>query len=112
MGETLDLALEEKLDTLDPLRHLRNDEELDDADIVPLQPLSIHNQTLDLSYPSAHSAAPNSISIRLAIDATPGCGGITWPAGEVGHDVLSQFVSSVYEKVLRLNPGPFNIHSP
>lgn len=88
MAETLDLALEEKLDALDPLRHLRNDAELDAADIVPRQPPSVHNQTLDLSFPPAAALVSNPIAIRLAVDASPGCGGIAWPAGEVGRVVL------------------------
>lgn len=80
MSDTLDLALEEKLDALDPLRHLRKDD-----DIVPVQPPSIHNQTLELSFPPAHSLLlVKPIHIQLSIDASPGCGGIAWPAGEVG----------------------------
>lgn len=76
-----ELAIEEQLDALDPLRHLRNDDELD---IVPPQPPSIHNQTLELVFPSTTPDGP--VSIRLLVDASPGCGGIAWPAGEVGLD--------------------------
>lgn len=69
------LALEEQLDAIDPLRHLRQHDELD---LVPAQPPSVHNQTLELAFPP--------VSIRLLVDASPGCGGIAWPAGEVGRD--------------------------
>lgn len=95
-----EFALEEKLDALDPLRHLRDDEELDGADIVPLQPLSIHNQTLDLSFPSAGVGVPNPISIRLVVDASPGCGGIAWPAGEVGRDVQPPVIFPLRDDLL------------
>lgn len=78
-----ELALEEQLDALDPLRHLRNDDELD---IVPPQPPSILNQSLELAFPSSGVDVPDPISIRLVVDASPGCGGIAWPAGEVGLD--------------------------
>ncbi len=81
-----DLALEEKLDALDPLRHLRNDDG-DERDIVPIQPPSIHNQTLELTFPTAGSLNAEGVFqvlIRLLVDASPGCGGIAWPAGEVG----------------------------
>ena len=76
-----ELALEEQLDAVDPLRHLRQHDELD---LVPAQPPSVHNQTLQFAFPpDTH----NAVSIRLLVDASPGCGGIAWPAGEVGLDV-------------------------
>ena len=89
----LDLALEEKLDELDPLRHLRDDPDLDSGDsatsdsIVPAQPPSILDQTIELTFPCptnevSHEGDTN-VAIRLAVDASPGCGGIAWPAGEV-----------------------------
>lgn len=71
----LSLAVEEQLDVLDPLRHLRND------DIVPAQPPSVLNQTLELCFPSS---ANDPVTVQLVVDASPGCGGIAWPAGEVG----------------------------
>ncbi|KAI0347028.1 hypothetical protein BDW22DRAFT_1321329 [Trametopsis cervina] len=85
MSESIDLALEEKLDALDPLRHLRND---DEQDIVPLQPPSVLNQTVELTFPTT-ACPPNSIVVRLSVDASPGCGGIVWPAGEV----LSRYIA-------------------
>ena len=83
----LDLALEEKLDKLDPLRHLREDDSDEDgtAHLVPVQPPSIRNQTIELTFHA--SAAPDTVPapviIKLSVDASPGCGGIAWPAGEV-----------------------------
>ena len=87
----LDLALEEKLDELDPLRHLREDAESDEdgsARIVPVQPPSIRNQSIQLSFDTSPAILPDTdvparINIKLAVDASPGCGGIAWPAGEV-----------------------------
>ena len=88
-----DLALEEALDEQDPLRHLRND---DERDIVPVQPPSVHNQTLELTFPtpgSVNADDVDKVSIRLLVDASPGCGGIAWPAGEVGlpRNIMSRF---------------------
>ncbi|TDL29776.1 hypothetical protein BD410DRAFT_686022, partial [Rickenella mellea] len=63
--------------------------------IVPVQPPSIHNQTLVLSFDHPSSSGSESkseegnrtslgtVEITLAIDASPGCGGVAWPAGEV-----------------------------
>lgn len=89
----LDIALEQKLDELDPLRHLRDNHDLDAEDrgdwdsIVPAQPPSILDQTIELTFPCSTSVNleenHRSITIRLAVDASPGCGGIAWPAGEV-----------------------------
>ena len=90
----LDLALEEKLDELDPLRHLRDDgSDEDGADIiVPAQLPSIHNQTIELAFPASRDPTvdvPPAVTIKLAVDASPGCGGIAWPAGEVRARALS-----------------------
>ena len=89
----LDLALEEKLDELDPLRHLRDDPDLDSEgytnsdSIVPAQPPSILDQTIELTFPHLTNGEASGgyadVSIRLVVDASPGCGGIAWPAGEV-----------------------------
>ena len=78
------LAREEQLDALDPLRHLNLSPTADS--LVPPQPPSVHNQTLELAFPSPHAPRqPHAVpvAIRLAVDASPGCGGIAWPAGEV-----------------------------
>lgn len=80
----IDLALEERLDDLDPLRHLREDAGSDEdsaGTIVPVQPPSVRNQTIELAF----AATPDigRVAIKLAVDASPGCGGIAWPAGEV-----------------------------
>ena len=95
-----DIALEEKLDELDPLRHLRNDD-----DIVPVQPKSVHNETLDLSFPPPPHGLPQAVAIRLAVDASPGCGGIAWPAGQVRR--LCPPRSSA---VFRHSTGPLGLH--
>ena len=85
----LDLALEEHLDELDPLRHLREDAGSDEDGseiIVPVQPPSIRNQTIELAFPAVVDVgvrASSPVTIKLAVDASPGCGGIAWPAGEV-----------------------------
>ncbi|OCH95857.1 hypothetical protein OBBRIDRAFT_822511 [Obba rivulosa] len=81
----LDLAVEEKLDELDPLRHLREDDEV----VVPAQPPSVRDQLIELSYPTYTGDVPSPVVIKLAVDASPGCGGVAWPAGEV----LSRYIA-------------------
>ncbi|KAF7792122.1 hypothetical protein EIP86_003152 [Pleurotus ostreatoroseus] len=95
-----DIALEEKLDELDPLRHLRNDD-----DIVPVQPKSVHNETLDLSFPTSPHGLPQAVAIRLAVDASPGCGGIAWPAGQVLSSYIARRGSLKGKSVLELGSG-------
>lgn len=73
-----DLALEEVLDALDPLRHYFHPSNAED--IIPLQPSSAIQQIRELSF--GHNTCP-VVSISLAVDASPGCGGIAWPAGQV-----------------------------
>lgn len=86
-----EIVLDEALDALDPLRHLRGDESLaDDGDsqsIVPIQPRSTSNELIRLSFPDR--GCSTIIHVVLKVDASPGCGGIAWPAGEVRTSVLA-----------------------
>jgi len=99
----IDLVLEEKLDELDPLRHLRTDDDLKGNGFVPVQPPSIRNQSVELSFASEHGQDP--ITITLAVDASPGCGGIAWPAGEVLSAYIARRGSLKGKKVLELGSG-------
>jgi hypothetical protein len=79
-----ELADEEKLDALDPLRHLRevDDEHHHDMDSVQASaaivvPKQLHNHR------GSQIMKFGDISVTLEIDAGPGCGGLAWPAGEV-----------------------------
>ncbi|KZT74572.1 hypothetical protein DAEQUDRAFT_761413 [Daedalea quercina L-15889] len=108
----IDLALEEKLDDLDPLRHLRQDSELgeDHADrLIPTQPPSILGQTIELTFPrTIHTGGHDlfdEITIELAVDASPGCGGVAWPAGEVLSRYIARRGSLEGSTVLELGSG-------
>ncbi len=87
----LDLALEEKLDEADPLRHLRNDEQHDTEAILPAQAPSVHDQTIQLTFTSTATGVSDPLAVKLAIDASPGCGGVAWPAGEVCSPSCASF---------------------
>ncbi|KAI0771494.1 putative methyltransferase-domain-containing protein [Trametes elegans] len=101
----LDLALEEKLDELDPLRHLRDDgsDQEGTSTIVPLQPPSVRNKTIELGFPAPPEVA--QVTIKLAVDASPGCGGIAWPAGEVLSSYITRRQSLEGKTVLELGSG-------
>ncbi|KAJ7667700.1 putative methyltransferase-domain-containing protein [Mycena polygramma] len=49
------------------------------SDILPNQIPSVQQEMLSLSF----SGADITISVDLMLDASPGCGGVAWPAGEV-----------------------------
>ncbi|ELU41831.1 hypothetical protein AG1IA_04151 [Rhizoctonia solani AG-1 IA] len=67
-------TLDEHLDKLDPLRHLRDDSS---EVIVPPQIPTVARQNIEILFP------PLDSPVKLMVDAGPGCGGIAWPAGEV-----------------------------
>ena len=94
-----EILLDEKLDAIDPLRHLRNDDDPDGEKLVPAQAPSILNQTTTLSFPSIGENIPNPISIQLFVDASPGCGGIAWPAGEVKLDDVCSIISRLMHPI-------------
>ncbi|KAI0291925.1 putative methyltransferase-domain-containing protein [Multifurca ochricompacta] len=84
-SQSLSLAEEEALDIIDPLRHLSSTGD-DDTDLLQAQSYSLYNQIIqiDIQIPLVHPETSNrTISLSLAVDASPGCGGIAWPAGEV-----------------------------
>ena len=88
-----DLALEEALDALDPLRHYFKSFDAKDGSstkattLTPPQPSLTVRETVELSFGTeifdTHQFPRAPISISLAVDASPGCGGIAWPAGQV-----------------------------
>lgn len=71
-----DLSEQERLDNLDPLRHFR----VEDESILPSQPPSTKEQIQSFNY--------GSLTVQLLVDASPGCGGIAWPAGHVLSNYL------------------------
>lgn len=79
MSNRENIEREEILDIQDPLRHLRSPDA--DGVLVPEQPPSILNQRTDLLIPGVNPGDPG-ITLKLALNAAPGCGGIAWPAGE------------------------------
>jgi protein N-lysine methyltransferase METTL21A len=78
------LVLEEQLDEVDPLRHLRHTEESHEDAIIPPQPPSVLGKIAHtLIYGHRDTQSGNLVTVKLAMDMSPGCGGIAWPAGEV-----------------------------
>jgi protein N-lysine methyltransferase METTL21A len=87
-----DLAHEEALDALDPLRHLmavgldtsirdQGDNLTRHQDVlVPPQQAPVIDNTIKLHFPRPGDIP---ISLHLVVDASPGCGGVAWPAGMV-----------------------------
>ncbi|KAJ7122745.1 putative methyltransferase-domain-containing protein [Mycena epipterygia] len=90
-------------DECDPLRPFMQQGD-DGESIVPNQLPSVrHGEMLQLSFPSPHA----TITIDLVLDATPGCGGVAWPAGEVLAQYLVNQVPNYLQgkNVLELGSG-------
>jgi len=100
-----DIALEEQLDLHDPLRHLKDDSELEGViasdglarasqsmsellTVLPQQSHSVEDGLLKLFFTHEWDSVPRPLSISLIVDASPGCGGLAWPAGQV-HTLAS-----------------------
>jgi hypothetical protein len=71
------VAEEERLDALDPLRHYSGGSDDLDSSSAPAQPRNARGEQ--------YLAFGEGVSVTLAIDAGPGCGGLAWPAGEVSQ---------------------------
>ncbi|RXW25767.1 hypothetical protein EST38_g50 [Candolleomyces aberdarensis] len=94
-----EMAVEEELDAKDPLRHLMGVEDslvaVRDSSsqllaFLPAQSHSVEDGLLRLSFSSDRGGVPRPLNISLAVDASPGCGGIAWPAGQILATYLVQ----------------------
>ncbi|KAF8269714.1 putative methyltransferase-domain-containing protein [Lactarius quietus] len=80
---------QEHLDLSDPFQQFAS---ADDSDVLPAQPPSLRDQIIQINIerPSLDTdTSQGTINLSLAVDATPGCGGVAWPAGEV----LARYIS-------------------
>ncbi|KAF8225408.1 hypothetical protein L208DRAFT_1368186 [Tricholoma matsutake] len=91
-----DIARDEELDILNPLRHFMEQPQDNDVDpgtelstVLPCQPHSVQNEILELYFVNDGDPLRPSVAIRLFVDASPGCGGISWPAGQVLSNYLA-----------------------
>lgn len=109
-----DLDEELRLDALHPLRQLMHDEQgtSDSASdlqrVLPPQISSVLNQTVEFKFPlqPADGYQPQLI-LRLMSDATDGCGGLVWPAGQVRNIRLSRGIKHqlILQGTFRLDSG-------
>ena len=72
----------ENLFEVPELFHFKTDENQLDDSILPTQLPTTSKQTTELTFSSGQHDSP-SVLVKLTVDASPGCGGITWPAGSV-----------------------------
>lgn len=62
------------------------EEDDDDSLVLPIQIPTITKQVTELAVWSGEPDTPSHY-VKLAVDASPGCGGIAWPAGCVRASV-------------------------
>lgn len=80
------LMEEASLDAFDSLQHLFSPDDSDELQ-PPAPSLSSGDQIVTINFASPIQQAEESyrtITLSLFVDPSPGCGGIAWPAGEVG----------------------------
>lgn len=96
---------DERYDIEEPFRYFRVGEEnvgtrdlanTELLSVLPGQHYSMTEKTLRLEFSGNDEKAKAMISISIRVDASPGCGGIVWPAGQVPRS-SSQFVSIVID---------------
>ncbi|KIK65598.1 hypothetical protein GYMLUDRAFT_978907 [Collybiopsis luxurians FD-317 M1] len=104
---------DEKYELDEPFRYFRvGEEQLGTQDlartellsVLPGQSYSINDKTLRLDFESQHQG---TVSITLQVDASPGCGGVVWPAGQILSSYLirrgSEFLQG--RRVVELGSG-------
>jgi hypothetical protein len=84
---------EENLDDIAPLWHLFPSDDSDDL-LLPAPPpprTDDHIVQINFLAPLNHQPEESyrTITLSLSVDPSPGCGGIAWPAGEVGSAFLT-----------------------
>ncbi|KAF8204866.1 putative methyltransferase-domain-containing protein [Pholiota molesta] len=119
-----DIALQEQLDGRDPLRHLRDDGDLEGVisseglarassstsellTVLPQQSHSVEDGLLKLTFAHNWESITKPLSISLVVDASPGCGGLAWPAGQILASYLVQKGPEYFKNknVLELGSG-------
>ncbi|KAH7931371.1 hypothetical protein BV22DRAFT_999032 [Leucogyrophana mollusca] len=107
-----EIAQDEALDAIDPLRHFRTAK--DDFDVhvkepylIPVQPRSVIDEVIQLSFPEKPIDGSQQVTVSLVVDASPGCGGVAWPAGEVLANYIATRGSNYIKgrKILELGSG-------
>jgi len=97
---------DESLETIDPLLHLFSS---DDSDLLPARAPSLCSHVMQINVdalPLYPEDPHRTISLSLFVDARPGCGGITWPAGEVLANYISRRGPALHGlNVLELGSG-------
>jgi hypothetical protein len=84
---------EENLDDIAPLRHLFSSDDSDDLLLPAPPPPRTDDQIVQINFLAPLNHQPEesyrTITLSLSVDPSPGCGGIAWPAGEVGSAFLT-----------------------
>ncbi|TFK43256.1 putative methyltransferase-domain-containing protein [Crucibulum laeve] len=96
------LANEEALDGTNPLRHLMEDQQPEPLptnapssryellSALPKQSYTVEDGILQLTFQHGHPTIKQPILATLTVDASPGCGGVAWPAGQILASYLVQ----------------------
>ncbi|TFK29223.1 hypothetical protein FA15DRAFT_664136 [Coprinopsis marcescibilis] len=95
-----ELVEDEEQDVKDPMRHLMNTEDglvtlpTNAAQLLSFLPeqshLTAEGGILKLSFSHNWGSLPRPLNLSLTVDASPGCGGIAWPAGQILATYLIQ----------------------
>jgi protein N-lysine methyltransferase METTL21A len=102
------------MDVLDPNHHDLADSDPAERDltsellsILPGQTFSVTDSTLQLEFVHNKEFGHATCCIKLYSDASPGCGGIAWPAGQIlaSHLVKSGPTNIAGKKVIELGSG-------
>lgn len=114
------IARDEQLDIQDPLRHyMQGPDDTGETNpgeshelssellsVLPRQSHSVQDEILKLSFLNSEDDLQPPVTITLAMDAAPGCGGIAWPAGQVRIKSTSRYQ---YPNCL-MHPGTVQLH--
>jgi hypothetical protein len=109
------IAHDEGLDFLDPLRHFKEENDIEPGDrstlssLLPRQSHSVQNEVHRLSFVNDHDPSQPPIAITLSVDASPGCGGIAWPAGQVSFRIP---LMNIFSLNLDIHRGAIQLPCP
>ncbi|KIJ56579.1 hypothetical protein M422DRAFT_72783 [Sphaerobolus stellatus SS14] len=86
------------------LLHFQKDNGSEGNSVIPSQLPTTSYQTVDMSFSCRQPNTP-TCTIKLTVDAGPGCGGIAWPAGCVLANYLTTRKTLQGLKILELGSG-------
>lgn len=82
------------------------------SSLLPGQEYFAETKSIRLSFAHASSSDASPLDVTLSVDASPGCGGIVWPAGQVLISRCIAIIATLTDRSHQNFPDPLKLSRP